>query len=445
MNPVPEPSPLTQAWTPEQAPRTNPFSNAINSKKYFIFIVAVGVLIGGIGMLVRMVRQQPVQESLRETPQPTVSPLLSQKPPNNTFKTYDVPEFFLLISGVIQRSETGYTASLDFTPMLIDTPQEKTQRLAHVQSQKSTETWYKVETVSTTGVREHMYTTAGYCPPGTDVCEIIADKEIPVGASGSFDPVSIFITPDVAQLHVSIHGKVIQSLFRPTHAPEIVQLTKTQSPQIFNNQKEGGIDIQWKLAEEGGKHAYSLLEYSADTNKWEVLWIGPDTSYPNYRKYTINPSSIRSTLESIDVRLVVTDGFYATVWREPAVITLTEKELPLFVEGMGEQYSLGQTAFVDVDFVDPETGQGCDGSGCDRGANAGKYTVTWTSDKQTICQSDIARGTLQYKFKKGGVHTLTLKVQHRDKPKIAATRTFTVSTNSDVDLMETQPNDCSFP
>ncbi|HLB60268.1 MAG TPA: hypothetical protein VJL83_01540 [Patescibacteria group bacterium] len=443
-------SPREQTSSPPQqvasAQTTIQATHTTSSFKHTLFggIVLIIFIAGGAlayYLLNRLPESSVTTGQSNQTAPPTlttnarVSTIGTELTPNINTNMSIVDTFFLLISMDIQRFSSGYSVSENLTPILVDVQEEHEKRMKHIESQKDVQTRYKIETVAENGDTEVFYTTGMYCPPKTDVCETLLDKEIPLDSSGTLGPVSLYITPDIKAINIIIDDNVIMSLNRRLKPIQITGLSKIPTA--------GGVEIRWEIETSQGEKIWSLFQYSSGPDTWGTVHFGPNTLYPEYNKSAINLNSIQSSQELLDVRLVATDGFNTSIWLESDFIEITNKEIPVFVEGLNDEYRLNQRAYVEVSFIDPETGQGCYGSGCHNGANKGKYSVTWTSDKQTICDTDVPDGLLQYRFKKGGIHTFTLTIQHTEKPQLNAVRTFEVLVN-DEDLFELNPNDCSF-
>ena len=343
-------------------------------------------------------------------------------------------EFLLLLGGENIRSNGTYQLNPTFNAQILDFQRKLfAEQLANTPQRESI---YRIDLVSSNGKRKSLNSSVSYCPPQTDVCETLMDREPPSNSQSHWSPTPVIVESEFEKIEFNIAGKVIRTITKPTSPPKIMSLDKATADE--------GIKITWGVDRGNAEYVGLLLDYLSSPNNWQVAGFG---DVETFTSFTADSDSIRSTLETLDFRLVATDGFHAVSYlAEDFIPTPIVKELDLFLSGAPTtERIIGQDMFLELSFVDPQTGVGCRGEGCRSGVNQGKYEVTWTSDKQNICSSDIYNGTLQYRFKKTGTHTVSVKVRHKEKeyPKGEATVLITVNPSSFLVEDNTNPN-CSF-
>lgn len=343
-------------------------------------------------------------------------------------------EFLLLLGGENIRNNGTYQLNPTLNAQILDFQRKLfAEQLAKAPQQKSI---YRIDFVSGDGRRKSVNSSVSYCPPQTDVCETLTDREPPSNSRSHWSPTPVIVEPGLEKIEFSVADKVIKTITKPTSPPRITALDKTAT--------EEGVEITWSVDKGGAEFVGLSLEYLSSPNNWQTAGFG---NVGTFTSFTADSDSIRSTLETLDFRLVATDGFHAVAYlAENFIPTSIVKELNLFLSGVPTtERIVGQDMFLELSFVDPQTGVGCSGDGCRSGVNQGKYEVTWTSDKQNICSSDIYNGTLQYRFKKTGIHTVSVEVRHNEKeyPRGEATVQITVNPSSFPVEDNTNPN-CSF-
>jgi hypothetical protein len=282
---------------------------------------------------------------------------------------------------------------------------------------------YKIEVIHKNSKKDLYNTSLMYSLPGDDVARNITDTELPVNEQGLFNSVVIKVSPDVEKLNFYVGNKVVKTLTKKEPGPRITSFAKETTNQKVNNTTEQGFRIVWAIENKNNSNAALSLEYKISSDEWQSPTVGPIKGASN--DFFVNPADIQTTLDKIDYRLIVTDGFHANVWYEKDFVTVSQQrtlDLSLDYGPIKEGRVVGQNGSIDLRFFDPETGQGCDPIGC---AN-GNYNVTWTSDKQTICPSDISRYEVTYFFKKEGIHTITVKVENKNKPNIKAEKSIKI-------------------
>lgn len=342
-------------------------------------------------------------------------------------------EFLLLLGGENARSNSTYQLNPTFTAQILDFQRKIfAEQLAKAPQEESI---YRIDIINSDGTRKTVNSSVSYCPPQTDVCETLTDREPPSNSQSHWSPMPVIIEPGVERIEFNIAGKVIKTITKPTSPPRINALNKISS--------EEGTEITWDIDTGNAEYVGLALEYLSSPNNWQSAGFG---DVETFTSFTADSDSIQSTLETLDFRLVATDGFRAVAYlAEDFIPTPIVKELELFLSGEPTSDRIvGQDMFLDLSFIDPQTGVGCGGDGCRSGVNQGKYEITWTSDKQNICQSDITSNGLEYRFKKTGTHTVTVKVRHTEKEYPRGEATVQVNVNPSPFPVEdnTDPN-CS--
>lgn len=247
-----------------------------------------------------------------------------------------------------------------------------------------------------------------YCPKYTDVCETLRDQEPPGDSLGYFDPSFIVITPDTQEINFKVKGRLVKHLTCPPQEPKARDIT-------VETTDESQWLVRWTL-EKQDTEAWIVLAYRG-RDKCESILFGnwSATNIP------LSPDSIYSPQDEVDVRLLVTDGFHLhTLTKERLLKFDTPRKIKIWLNGLPRNATPGQTAHARYYFIDPETASVCNAKSCPLAEDPEKYHVTWFSDQQPICASDLYKGELQYVFKKEGTHRLGITVQHRTRPELHA-------------------------
>ena len=379
----------------DENPVTEQLKNS-NSPNKFLIVggVVFGIVILGI-VTYFLLNTDSITPTQTETKQPVSS---SQEESENQ------EEFLLLSGGEIVRSNGTYQLNPTFNAQILDFQHKSlTEQLAKASQQESI---YRIDFVSRDGGRKSINSSISYCPPQTDVCDILTDREPPSNSRSYWSPTPFVIEPGFEKIEFNIAGKVVKTITKPASPPRITTLDKVET--------EEGVKIIWSVNKGGAEYVGLLLEYLSSPNNWQVASFG---DIETLTSFTANSGSIQSTLETLDFRLVATDGFHVVAHLAKDFIpTPIVKELDLHLSGAPTtERIIGQDMFLDLSFVDPQTGAGCGGGGCQSGVNKDKYEITWSSDMQNICQSDITSNGVEYRFKKTGIHTVIVKVEHKDK------------------------------
>jgi len=321
-------------------------------------------------------------------------------------------ETLLIASFWIERTEAGYVISPTFDTLILG-PELQAAARERIEAEQKDPTIYRVDVISSFGKRESHFTYVTYYPPDTDVGESLTDQEIPIGSDGYFDPLNIFVSGRTKRIEVYIADQLVRSFTNIDRELSINTFSVSESEAIVNDEIVQGFEVTWSIDVASADEVWVTIEYRASRNRWEALVLGsPEMEGSSF----IIPDHIQSTLDHIDLRLSVTNGFsIQTQILEGAIEPIT-KELELELEGFYNEHRVGLNVNINLWFIDPETGVLCDGMGCTWGENQGKYKVTWFSDVQNICPSDIYGGTLVYKFKSEGTHRIGAIVQHTEKP-----------------------------
>ncbi|OHA62823.1 MAG: hypothetical protein A3E07_01760 [Candidatus Wildermuthbacteria bacterium RIFCSPHIGHO2_12_FULL_45_9] len=378
-----------------------------------LFLIAILLVIvcaaGGVGFYY-WEKQLPAR-----VPAPQVSPAQTTPSPINSAvangqsehaNPYNVESFYLLFSGKLTRHQDGYTFEETLTPAFFeDAPIAMKSAIDKFLTAQSL---YKLEIVYDNGQRSTFYTSVFRSVD--DISYPLKDEELAVGESGYTDIIIAKISPNVSAIRFSVGKTIVKSLTRPASGPKIILFRKRPSNSIVNEITQNGFTIEWKTESDNRNNLGYVLERKLSPAKWEAYSFGEGASGSVFQ----NLDDIHTSMEKVDYRLIVTDGFYANVWHEKEFIELPqERNLELFLNSYQNPYwILGQGTTLELDFTDPETGDNCNALGCKNG----NYFVTWTSDKQTICQADIAQnGRMEYQFKKPGLHTIKVVAKHKIK------------------------------
>jgi hypothetical protein len=367
-------------------------------RKYFIIGGAIfGIIIIGIVVyfLLNTNSATPIQpENGQSQPEPSGQ----EKNVKNQEK------FLLLLGGKSTRSDGAYQLNPTFTAQILDS--QRKHFAEQLDKAPQEESIYQIDFIKGDGKRKTIYSSVSYCPPSTDVCETLTDREPPSNSQSHWSSTPVIIEPELEKIEFSVAGKVIKTITKPKSPPKVNTLNKISLSE--------GTEITWDIAIGDAEYVGLALEYLSSPNNWQTAGSG---DVETFTAFTADSNSIQSTLEIIDFRLVATDGFHIDSYlAEDYISTPIVKELEIFLSGEPtNERTVGQDMFLDLSFFDPQTGVGCGGDGCQSGANQGKYNIVWTSDRQNICQSDITKNGLEYRFKKTGTHTVTVKVRHTEK------------------------------
>jgi len=343
-------------------------------------------------------------------------------------------EFLLLLGGKLSRNKNGYQLNETFVAQVLDIKQKiLMKQFSQIQQEEAI---YKIETVYKDKRQEEAFSTISYCPPHTDVCETLSDRQPPLDSLSHWSPTPIVIKPGIVRINFYISDLVVKSIVKPESSPRIVQ--------FINLPLEDGYKISWKIENGNSKTVGLTLDYLSSPNIWQVAGFGDAGAFTSF---IANSNSIQTTLEDLDFRLVATDGFHIDVYHEKNFIPSPRvKELTLHLSGAPiDERIVGQDMFLKLMFIDPQTGVGCNGNGCKSGANQGRYEIMWFSERQNICSTDVYNGELQYRFKKTGAHKVGVRVQHREKEYLKGEVSVQVSVRLSPFPVEdnTDPN-CSF-
>lgn len=367
----------------------------------FLIIISIVVLNNFVGKT--QITSSPKQQNLID---PTNGPI----PASNM----GVDNFAIIYSAEVSKSGDDYSIKEDISPLLITEDEFKERQL----EEENKPTNVRLDVIKSDGSKESKYLLSLSCL--SDVCEEANYEYIP-GFPGLLLPVSIYITPEVEKFEFYINDSLVKESTRDGRAPVI---------NSFKNQEsEETIELDWELDNENDWVSYGYLE---SKDKWHNDTARAYKDYPKatlYKDGAVLP--IQSEFDSVDFRVYATDGFYLTYWEEKDFIEIKDqKNIDVQIHGTHNEPSVvGQYVRFEIDFVDPETGQSCGSNGCIHGTANGKYLVTWESDKQEIAESDVSYNGAGYKFEVPGVHTISVKVQHKDKDYIQAQNSIKVTVN----------------
>lgn len=347
-------------------------------------------------------------------------------------------ESLLIASFWIKHTENGYEVVPTFDTLTLDTDQRARVR-EWIEAEQKDPTIYRIDIVSSFGRRESHFTTAAYYPPDTDVGEALREREIPIGSEAYLDPINIFVSDRTKRIEVYIADELVHSITSFNQEFSIKAFSISESEAIVNDELTSGHEITWSVEAQDTSGLWVTIEYQSSPDYWDPLVLGTPKMEGSL---FILPDHIQSTLDQLNLRISVTDGFSTQSQVLNGVIDL-EKKLELQLRGITGEHSVGSHDGIELWFDDPETGASCDGRGCTFGENEGKYKVTWFSDVQNICPTDIYDGTLNYVYKSEGTHRIGARVEHIEKPELSAEIYVDVEV-SPGDLGFTDPSpDCS--
>lgn len=410
-------------------------------KTLYGFLIILLVILGLFALVLfkyllpRDTRYSSQSELLRnQQVQPSVSETLA--------KSSIIDKFLILVGAEVQRDSSGYNIKEKFIPKIIG-ENDRSSYLQSSEGKKIKDSLYKIEVINNDDKQEIYYSAITYCPPRIDVCTSLTNTELPVNSGGFLDPFFIPINPNIKIINFYINNVLVKSIPKKESALKIVSLTKKPKKQMENYFTiVDGYRISWKIDNPSNDKVWVILEYLASPTKWQYAIFGDSKDYGSY---FVNPKTIQSTLESIDFRLIITDGFNTDIWVEKNLITASkDRKIELFLQGIddGDSFLIGQGANLELSFFDPETGIGCGSRGCLEGENKDKYEVIWSSDKQTICLNEFFKNEIYYVFKKEGFQTIKVKVQHKDKPYLKGEKSIKVHVQSDGFYFEDKNPNC---
>jgi hypothetical protein len=247
-----------------------------------------------------------------------VNPVLPQQKSMNA-NTYYVDDFYLFVEGRITRTPQGYTIQPSFFPYLkkeaFEPPATRSQE------EKSL---CKIEVVNRNGEKTVHLATLMYCPPGDDVMRAISAKNLPVGGTGSLDPVFCHITPKTQKINYFVGNILIKSIQRAKSPLKIVSFGKETGSQSFNSSAENGYFLFWDIKNVNDRIAVVRLDEksSEDSTGWSMISFNRDTQ----GRLFLSPENIRSREKSVGYRLVATDGFHLQIWIEENLIPLPKRK-----------------------------------------------------------------------------------------------------------------------
>ena len=400
---------------------------AVISKVKKSFLAASGLSILALIILIIRVNSQKVQDK------PTAIDV------KKTFEqtTLVTQNFFLRIYGYLYKTEKGYRLEEGFIPSLTQTlPKDPAQ------------TPYSIVVTEKDGSSVTFYGTGKYCEPtGSDYCISKDALQMPVGEKSLWEPTTVTITESTQSIEIRVQDKTIKTFQKIGGGPSILSFSKKEAIQKGKGKEWDGFEVSWEIKDGDNGTSWPTLEFMKNEDSWEATY-GLFTKPETYRSYFVDPqNSFRTTLDNIMLRLLVTDGFYLVQRNlEPIPITLEDNKISLTLSGVvdGQVRTAGQNTNIDVSFMDPQTGRGCNGQGCTFEGSEPRYKVTWFSDKQNICQPDVYNGTLMYFYKKVGKHKIGVRVENIKNPEINAEISATVMVEPSLFPYEDDNPNCSY-
>lgn len=312
---------------PDVSPASNPQRNSRKLLYYGLiafFIVLVLVVIG----FTYFIRNRPVPSLVNLQPG-SIEAIPSGKKSN----PITLVTFYIQVSATLRLTDSGYTLEEEFSPVF-DDKEDKDYFSSVIKTQQSKKTICKIEKVNVDGQKETYYTTALYTSreqypysPGVDICLTQEGKKLPINKARLLSSVLIPVGPDTKEFNFYIGESLVKNIPKKANNFRISSLNKVLTTQVVNHVPVQGFDIKWNVETDDEDEIGIALQTSKGDEKWSTAVIG---SYKISKSYFLDPSDsyYKAKTGNFNIRLLATNGFYASTWEEKDFIKLPISEAP---------------------------------------------------------------------------------------------------------------------
>lgn len=285
---------------------------------YYGLVVFLAVLVLVVIGFTYLIRNRLVSSLVSLQPESTETTPSGVKP-----NPIILDAFYVQVSLTLKRTDNGYAVIEENFSPVFDDKVDKDYLSSVIKAQQSKITICKIEKVRVDGQKEIYYTTALHTAdenysPSRDIC---LTREAPINETRFLNSVLIPVGPDTKEFNFYIGESLIKNIPKKANDFRIISLNKVPATQIVNYVPVQGFDIKWNVETDDEDKIGIALQTSKGDEKWSTIVSG---SYKTSKSLFLDPSNsyYKAKAGNFNIRLMATNGFYASTWEEKNFIEL---------------------------------------------------------------------------------------------------------------------------